>query len=74
MYVDDPVKFLSDTNEGIGLVSQLRQLLGKGGFHLKKWYSNSRELMATIPDSERAKSVKDLELGRHPTRVKAHKL
>ena len=60
MYVDDLMKSLNDTNEAIGLVSQLRQLLEKGGFRLTKWYSNSRELLVTIPESERAKSVKNL--------------
>lgn len=67
MYVDDLMKSLSDTNEAIGLVSQLRQLLEKGGFRLTKWYSNSREVLATIPESESANSVKDLELDRLPT-------
>ena len=67
MYVDDLMKSLSKTKEAIGLVSQLRQLLEKGRFHLTKWYSNSRELIETIPESERAKSVKDLELTRFPT-------
>jgi hypothetical protein len=67
MYVDDLMKSVGDTDEAIELASQLRQLLEKGGFHLTKWYSNSRELIATIPESERAKSVKDLELDRLPT-------
>ena len=67
MYVDDLMKSLNDTNEAIGLVSQLRQLLEKGGFRLRKWYSNSRKLLATIPESERAKSVRNLELDQLPT-------
>ena len=61
------MKSLNDTNEAIGLLSQLRQLLEKGGFRLTRWYSNSRELLATIPESERAKSVKNLELDQLPT-------
>ena len=67
MYVDDLMKSINNTEKAIGLVSQLRQLLERGGFRLTKWYSNSRELMATIPESERAKSVKNLELERLPT-------
>lgn len=51
-------------NWAIGLDSQLRQVLEKGEFRLTKWYSNSRELLAMIPGSEAAKSVKSLELDR----------
>jgi hypothetical protein len=36
--------------------------LTKGGFHLTKWISNSRELLTSIPKEERAKEVKDLDL------------
>ena len=67
MYVDDMMKSAKETSEAIGLVSQLRHLLEKGGFRLTKWYSNSREVMKTIPETERAKSMKDLELDRLPT-------
>jgi len=34
---------------------------------LTKWYSNDRELLATIPESERAKSVVNLKLEKLPT-------
>ncbi|PFX12394.1 hypothetical protein AWC38_SpisGene23667 [Stylophora pistillata] len=34
---------------------------------LTRWYRNDREVMATIPESERAKSVTNLELERLPT-------
>jgi hypothetical protein len=67
MYVDDLMKSAKVTSEAIGLVSQQRHLLEKGGFRLTKWYSNSREVMKTIPETERTKSVKYLELDRLPT-------
>ena len=66
MYVDD-LKKSKSTTEAIVLVSQLRELLARGGFHLTKWYSNEREVLATIPESERAKSVVNLELEKLPT-------
>ena len=34
---------------------------------MTKWYSNDRELLATIPESERAKSVVNLKLEKLPT-------
>ena len=67
MYVDDLMKSKSTTEEAIVLVSQLRELLARGGFRLTKWYSNEREVLATIPESERAKSVVNLDLEKLPT-------
>ena len=62
MYVDDMLKSTSTTEKAVSLACQLRKLLEKGGFRLTKWYSNDRELLATIPESERTKSVVNLEL------------
>ncbi|PFX13941.1 hypothetical protein AWC38_SpisGene21942 [Stylophora pistillata] len=67
MYVDDMMKSTSTTGKVISLASQLRTLLEKGGFRLTKWYGNDREVMAKIPESERAKSVVNLELEQLPT-------
>ena len=67
MYVDDLMKSKSSAEEAIVLVSQLRELLARGGFRLTKWYSNEREVLATIPESERAKSVVNLDLEKLPT-------
>ena len=44
------------------LVTQLKDLLAKGGFHLTTWLSNCREVLKSIPASERAPSIKDLDL------------
>ena len=61
-YVDDCLKSSPTVSSVIPLVEDLRDLLMKGGFHLTKWTSNSRELLASIPKGERAKEVKDLDL------------
>jgi len=37
-------------------------LFAEGGFKLTKWVSNRRTVLATIPQDERAKEVKDLDL------------
>ena len=44
------------------LSSQLRELLAKGGFRLTKWLSNDWEVLAEIPQSERASSVVNLDI------------
>ena len=44
------------------LSGQLRELLSRGGFRLTKWCSNDRNLIATVPLTERAPSVVDLDL------------
>ena len=61
-YVDDCLKSVPMVPEARRLVIQLTDLLAKGGFHLTKWLSNCREVLKSTPASERAPSVKDLDL------------
>ena len=67
MYVDDLMKSVGTTEIAIKLVKQLRELLKKGGFRLTKWLSNDREVLAEIPENERASSVVSLEIDDLPT-------
>ena len=48
MYVDD-MKSTSTTEKAVSLPSELCKLLEKGSLCLTKWYSNDREVLATIP-------------------------
>jgi len=43
-------------------VKQLTELIASGGFRLTKWISNCREVLETIPEGERAKQVKNLDM------------
>ena len=61
-YVDDCLKSVDSEKNAIELIKQLTSLLKQGGFHLTKWISNSSEVMHTIPNTERAKSIIDLDL------------
>ena len=61
-YVDDCLKALPSVEEASQHASDLRSLLSKGGFRLTKWISNSRKVLETIPEEERAKEVKTLDL------------
>lgn len=44
------------------MVKDLQALLSSGGFKIAKWISNSRDVMKTIPMSDRVKEVNDLDL------------
>ena len=61
-YVDDCLASTPTIESAQRLVSELRDLLSKGGFCLNKWISNSREVMSTIPKSEWSKEVMNLDL------------
>ena len=49
--------YVGATKKAVILAIQLRRLLEEGGFRLRKWYSNDREVLAAILESERAKSL-----------------
>ena len=61
-YVDDCLKSVRTTQVARKLVCELTDLLSRGGFRLTKWTSNDRQVLASIPESERAKSVINLDL------------
>ncbi|KAK3729480.1 hypothetical protein QZH41_019941, partial [Actinostola sp. cb2023] len=62
-YVDDCLKSVESEEQAIQLQGELRQLLARGGFRLTKWMSNSIKVLESVPESERAPSVKDLDFG-----------
>lgn len=61
-YVDDCLKSVATETQGMELYTDLTELCSGGGFHLTKWTSNSRALLSFIPEHERAKDVRDLNL------------
>ena len=54
-YVDDLLIGTNNLDEAIILRSQLNVLLERGGFLLRKWHSNSKDLLATIPEKLKEK-------------------
>jgi hypothetical protein len=48
-YVDDCISDAETLEEALEIQSQLQDLLNSGRFTLRKWCSNSIELLATIP-------------------------
>ena len=66
-YINDCLKAVESESMAIKLVPKLSELLMKGGLHLTKWLCNSTKVLATIPESERASSVKELDCEDMPT-------
>ena len=56
----------SNVEKAKRLATQLREILAKGGFRLTKWASNSGEVMASIPPSERAPLMVNLDFDLFP--------
>ena len=60
-YVDDCLKTVkSDDREAVRMASQLRELLSRGCFRLTKWNSTSQKLTKSLPESDRAEKIKEL--------------
>jgi len=64
-YVDDGLKSVLTVPEAIKLIQNTRKLCAKGGLRLHKFTSNSREVLETIPEEERAKGLKNLDLNQN---------
>ena len=56
-YLDDSMDSVLNDEQGIELYNQLSQLLGKTGMHARKWLSNSRVVLQSIPEEDRASEV-----------------
>ena len=67
MYVDDLMKSTETVADAISLADKVSNQLNRGGFHLTKWCSNDRRVLAAILEAERAKTVVNLELEQLPT-------
>ena len=65
-YVDDVLKSVPNEDNAIHLAEQLIQLMKEGGFYLTKFASNSRKLLATLPEKERTIPALSLYLDQLP--------
>ena len=53
-YVDDLLDSLPSVDDAINARRDIQSLLGKGSFHIRKWRSNSNEVLQSIPEADRA--------------------
>jgi len=61
-YVDDGLKSVPSVQEAIELVNDSKGICSKGGFNLHKFVSNSKEVLKTIPEPDRAEGVKKIDM------------
>ena len=58
LYVDDIITGASDEAEAVELYKQCDEILKKGSFPLRKWCSNSTNVMEAIPEADRGQTGK----------------
>ena len=62
-YVDDMLKSVPTDEKAIEVVQGTKAMCKKGGFTLTKFVSNSRKVLQSVPEEDRAKEIKGLDLG-----------
>ena len=65
-YVDDMLKSFSSTTKAISTATKVIGMCKAGGFRLTQFVSNDRKFLSTIPEEERAKSLKDFDMSTNP--------
>ncbi|XP_030208539.1 uncharacterized protein LOC115556311 [Gadus morhua] len=61
-YVDDGLTSAGSTEEAVQLAREARELCAMGGLRLHKFVSNERNVLESIPPSERAINVTNMDL------------
>lgn len=63
-YVDDCLKCVYSVEQALSLYTQLTEVCAKGGFRLNKWICSDRAVLSQIPEENRAKGAKTLDLSK----------
>ena len=61
-YVDDGLKSCSTVEEAKHSIKSVKEMCKRGGFNLHKFVSNKKEVIRSIPESDRAEGVKNIDL------------
>ena len=61
-YVDDCLRSVEDETTAVQLLQGLRQACTSGGFRLRKFTSNSRTVLDSVPPEERSKETRAINL------------
>ena len=62
-YVDDGLKSVKTTRDAVDLVTKSKEMCAKSGLRLHKFASNSVDVLEAIQVDDRAKDIKNLEIG-----------
>ena len=60
--MDDMLRSVNSVQSAKSLIHEMKELLAKGGFSLTKFMSTEREVIESVPESERAKSLQKLDI------------
>ena len=61
-YMDDMIRSVSTVEEATRLIPEMQSLLQAGGFELGKFMSTSRDVIETVEEEKRAKSLQNVNL------------
>ena len=61
-YVDDGLKSMASVQDVVQLITRTRLLCEKGGLRLHKFVSNHRDVLNSVPEEDRAKNVREINL------------
>lgn len=61
-YVDDGLISVDSVEEAVQLITEAQNICAKGKLHLHKFVSNSRDVLDSIPNSERATVLSNVDL------------
>ena len=61
-YMDDMIKSVSSVEEAKNLIPEMHALLQAGGFELGKFMSTSRDVIESVEENKRAKSLQNIDL------------
>lgn len=65
-YVDDCLRSCHNSDEAQRFIQNISTILAFGGFHIKKWISNCPKVVQSVPEEDRAASVRSLDLETMP--------
>ncbi|GFW09084.1 integrase catalytic domain-containing protein [Trichonephila clavipes] len=68
-YVDDLLSGSATKKGAIQLVSELQEMMKRGGFSLRKWMSNDPDVLATIPEELKAVDSKHTIKDDQPVKI-----
>ena len=61
-YVDDGLKSVPSEGEAISLIKASQGICAKAGLRLHKIVSNKKEVLEAIPEEDRAKGLREIQL------------